>query len=781
MKLDGGATAPGLVFEVHNVPNTVQGTSYISFTDKDPLPNGKVVIASPKTKLLLKRKTDQVLVTVGHVELPDAPPGALTVVPINIVIRRRAEANSVNRVEVPVDAKGTVPLPKWRKEADQAPEIFEEIFDRKNARAVVEIYVAAALAGRIEHAASLAQSTPAERNQIESLSRQLNVKRLAMKSVYVNDPAKPTTALATSEAVKLTKQQPNGQRDGVLVLTLTMTNDGWSVTDIDFESEESAEVELRRFLDAHRNAVGLPPLKANVLPGTDSGSRIAPQATGKQLGTVLGKPIRDFHLNQNTSTDDNLKRLLFRPLMESYCQKQGLDRADELNAKIKDERNRRIASFFVLPAELNRHLFEKHGGRVILSPFGAVPFDGLKKWLEEREQAGDFEITDPELKAAYRELWMQELAGAQFASPDQIKEAFDPALTDRFIETFVKREGMVDRGPEQLPVDEIARLIDSIKNRTNPATAAKRLRTITTLDFGDGVDRESRQAWLEWWDREKSNVENAAAGVREFTVADRISDPVGNPIAGATVRVHVPCKSSPTGHYQLAHTISDRNGNYVLQFGIPPFATKEELTWQATFTALNPPRFVADADYSKFVKTLHRKLPERDGNGPKYEEDTIFVGLPAAMKFMLRPAVKPRGSAETDASPKTEQPVPPKPQDKLPDEKASDSQSEAQSANGQTKFAIGQISYSLPFRFPSVESILRHLPEGKARPKNERIECELVKYQVSDARHYPLVGPAQLVQAQFKSTLTSEAGREVVFSDSSHLLTGKKHSKGWQH
>ena len=119
---------------------------------------------------------------------------------------------------------------------------------------------------------------------------------------------------------------------------------------------------------------------------------------------------------------------------------------------------------------------------------------------------------------------------------------------------------------------------------------------------------------------------------------------------------------------------------------------------------------------------------------------------------------------------RTEPPVLPKPQDKLPDNKADDSQSEARSENGQTKIAIGKIQYSLPFSFPSVDSILSQMTEGKARPKHERIECELVKYQVSEARHYPLVGPAQLVHAHFKSTVTSEAGREVVHSDSSHLI-----------
>ncbi|MFM9962207.1 MAG: hypothetical protein ACKV2Q_13400 [Planctomycetaceae bacterium] len=119
---------------------------------------------------------------------------------------------------------------------------------------------------------------------------------------------------------------------------------------------------------------------------------------------------------------------------------------------------------------------------------------------------------------------------------------------------------------------------------------------------------------------------------------------------------------------------------------------------------------------------------------------------------------------------RTDQPVPLKPQNKLPDDKADDSQSDARSENGQTKIVAGKIHYSVPFSFPSVEAILSHVPEGKARPKHERIECELVKYQVSEARHYPLVGPAQLVRTRFKSTITSEAGREVVYSDTSHLI-----------
>jgi hypothetical protein len=162
-----------------------------------------------------------------------------------------------------------------------------------DARSVVEAYISAALAGRVDQAASFAKGTPAVRNQIEAFSRQLNVQRLAMKSVYVNDPAKPVSALATSEVVKLTKKQPNGQRDGFLVLTLTKSDEGWFVTDIDFESEESADSELKKFLETNPDAIILPPLAGNSWPhrnpvgpatvsGTESDSD--PRAQRKAVG-----------------------------------------------------------------------------------------------------------------------------------------------------------------------------------------------------------------------------------------------------------------------------------------------------------------------------------------------------------------------------------------------------------------------------------------------------------------------------------------------------------------
>lgn len=161
-------------------------------------------------------------------------------------------------------------------------------------------------------------------------------------------------------------------------------------------------------------------------------------ARGKQIATVLGKPIYESDLNKNLGDKDNLIHLLFEPLMEHYCQQEGIGRDAELKAKITDEPTRTAARIFVMRSELNRHLYEKYGGRVQLTAFGPYAFDGQIKWLEDRRKAGDFNIIDPSFQAMFDELWVKEPKGAIFASPSQIKEGFDPAVTARFIDNYSK-------------------------------------------------------------------------------------------------------------------------------------------------------------------------------------------------------------------------------------------------------------------------------------------------------------------------------------------------------
>lgn len=148
----------------------------------------------------------------------------------------------------------------------------EQPLDRQNARAVVEAYVAAMIAGDIAKAASLAKGDPADRKQIESMGANvsndpgsLKRDRLALKSVLFDEAAMPTIAIAVSGGVD---SFGRGEFEGVgsfgpfgfLVLTLNMSEEGWFVTDVDWVSEKSPNAALKRFLEAYPNAANIPPI-----------------------------------------------------------------------------------------------------------------------------------------------------------------------------------------------------------------------------------------------------------------------------------------------------------------------------------------------------------------------------------------------------------------------------------------------------------------------------------------------------------------------------------------
>ena len=134
----------------------------------------------------------------------------------------------------------------------------EKPLDRHNARAVVEAFVAATFPFDDATFNTLARLRDRSEAGVEALD-DLKVARLPIQSVYVNDPAKPTRALATSEAVRLEeKLTKHGQRNSVLVFTLTMSDKDWLVTDIDIESTESADRELKKFLEANPKSISVP-------------------------------------------------------------------------------------------------------------------------------------------------------------------------------------------------------------------------------------------------------------------------------------------------------------------------------------------------------------------------------------------------------------------------------------------------------------------------------------------------------------------------------------------
>jgi hypothetical protein len=86
-----------------------------------------------------------------------------------------------------------------------------------------------------------------------------------------------------------------------------------------------------------------------------------------------------------------------------------------------------------------------------------------------------------------------------------------------------------------------------------------------------------------------------------------------------------------------------------------------------------------------------------------------------------------------------------------------------------TTIAVGDVTYRLPFAFPSGEEIFRELP-AKVRPKNARIQCELFEYRLDAPRYYPKVGPARLANAHFKCTVFTGKSSEVVYIDRNFLV-----------
>ncbi len=173
-------------------------------------------------------------------------------------------------------------------------------------------------------------------------------------------------------------------------------------------------------------------------PAASTPAASTPESQGKQLGTVLGKPVYENEFNKNVELIQNLETLFLRPVVEHYLTEQKIDPAADLAKRIPNEGMRAPALLMIRHRVLQKHLYDKSGGRVLLTPFGPIAYDAYKQWLTEREKAGDFKIADPEHRKVLFAKWDQDTNPKLTSSPQAIKEAFDPATTDRFIEAMAR-------------------------------------------------------------------------------------------------------------------------------------------------------------------------------------------------------------------------------------------------------------------------------------------------------------------------------------------------------
>ena len=79
-----------------------------------------------------------------------------------------------------------------------------------------------------------------------------------------------------------------------------------------------------------------------------------------------------------------------------------------------------IAGAFILQWKINRALYQQYGGRIIFQQGGPEPLDAYRKFLEERQAAGDFSFEDPALAV---EFW-------RYYRDDSIHSFFEPGSAE---------------------------------------------------------------------------------------------------------------------------------------------------------------------------------------------------------------------------------------------------------------------------------------------------------------------------------------------------------------
>ncbi len=124
---------------------------------------------------------------------------------------------------------------------------------KRGAREAIEIFITAAMAGDLEQAGQYAHPARMPASQIADLTEIAKGQNLWIMAVLADD----SSAIAVSSVIRA-----DHDRIGPLVFLLDREpqdgRDNWCVHDIDMETPDSAEVELKRFLEKHPEAQKVP-------------------------------------------------------------------------------------------------------------------------------------------------------------------------------------------------------------------------------------------------------------------------------------------------------------------------------------------------------------------------------------------------------------------------------------------------------------------------------------------------------------------------------------------
>jgi hypothetical protein len=127
-----------------------------------------------------------------------------------------------------------------------------------NPRLVIEAYVDAALAGKVDDAVSLGlpDRAASDQTQVIELYKLIDAPTVKIPAVWVS--VKNGHAIAVTEQVTIKEPDLDKPESGYFVFSLEKLEDRWLVDDIDYDSEIEANEQVEEFKKANLDAESLP-------------------------------------------------------------------------------------------------------------------------------------------------------------------------------------------------------------------------------------------------------------------------------------------------------------------------------------------------------------------------------------------------------------------------------------------------------------------------------------------------------------------------------------------
>lgn len=195
--------------------------------------------------------------------------------------------------------------------------------------------------------------------------------------------------------------------------------------------------------------------------------------------------------------------------------------------------------------------------------------------------------------------------------------------------------------PPQLPEDQIPELITALRDPDRRAVSVDALREASGLDFGDADSDPSLRNWYDWWQREEVAIQRVGSQDREFILFGRVTDPSGEPVTGAWVRVYLNGITSGSMG-RVAQTLADEQGRYIVRFGFPDGMDSILPTATVRVRASDAGRFGCLPANEPWSLVASRREVEDDPLLQIRSDDAVYPGEPQKLDFTLHPETQLR-------------------------------------------------------------------------------------------------------------------------------------------